>query len=129
MTALGQLANGGQSADLQQKTGGPSVASASPFLTVPEIALFLRVSTDTVYELARHIGADSLPNYRVGGRLLFDPAEVLEWVKTQRRGTSLSPLERGKRFRKPRKRRRFVRRDRVVASPLPNPLPEVASRW
>lgn len=123
-TLMAQPANGGQSATSVQKT------REAGFITVPELAAILRVPVSCVYEWTRRSGPESIPSYKAGKRLVFDQAEVLAWFKeTQRRGTSLFPLERGRRFRRPRKRRRFVRKDHAVAAVLPNPMPEGASRW
>ena len=38
----------------------------SPFLTVPELAAVLRVSTETVHEWTRRRGPDAVPRVRLG---------------------------------------------------------------
>ncbi len=64
---------------------GSGGAPASPFLAVEGIAAFLRVKTSTVYEWTRRRGPGSIPRYKGGRCLLFDPAEVLDWFRETRR--------------------------------------------
>lgn len=54
-------------------------------VSVQEVALFLGVSTDWVYERA---AADDLPCYVLGRHLRFDLEEVWGVVQTWRRGGS-----------------------------------------
>ncbi len=57
----------------------------SPFVGVPEIAAFVQVPVSRIYEWTRQIGEDTIPCYRAGKRLVFAPAEVLDWfTRTQR---------------------------------------------
>lgn len=50
----------------------------SPFLTVEEVAVLLRVPESRIYEWSR---SRQIPAYRGGKRLLFDREEVLSWFK------------------------------------------------
>ncbi len=53
--------------------------TVSRILTADEAATFLRVSRQTVYELAR---SGSLPHLRIGERRVLFPEKALaEWVK------------------------------------------------
>jgi excisionase family DNA binding protein len=49
------------------------------FLTVPEVAAMLRCSVSTIYKM---VETNRLNANRVGGRLIFDRVEVLEWVRS-----------------------------------------------
>ncbi len=56
-------------------------------LTVPELAVLLRVPLSRVYEWTRSVGPNSVPSYRAGRRVVFQRAEALGWFfRTQRRG-------------------------------------------
>lgn len=77
----------------------------SPFLLVEEIAGLLRVPVSRIYEWTRAVGADSIPAYRGGKRLLFDPAEVLAWFKRAQAVARPTPA---RARRMPRIRRRRV---------------------
>lgn len=48
------------------------------FLTIPELAKYLRVSTSTIRNRMRE---GSIPRKKVFGRVLFDIEEINEWVK------------------------------------------------
>lgn len=67
------------SSELAESKSSPS------FLTVPELAAWLRVPISCVYEWTRMTGADAIPAYRAGKRLVFDPDEALKWFKAMRR--------------------------------------------
>ena len=49
------------------------------FISAPEVAEFLGLSRSTV---DRHAKAGRMPSYLVGDRRLFDPEELVEWVKS-----------------------------------------------
>jgi predicted DNA-binding transcriptional regulator AlpA len=57
------------------------LATPSPFVTVPEVAALLRVPRSWVYEQTRQVGAEAIPCYRAGKRLVFDAGEVLAWFR------------------------------------------------
>ena len=57
----------------------------SPFLTVEEVAVLLRVPRSWVYEQTRLVGNDAIPRYRAGKRLVFLRDEVLAWFTDTRR--------------------------------------------
>ncbi len=62
----------------------------SPFLTVPELAAFLRVKISRVYEWTERRGPGSIPRYKAGSRLVFLRDEALEWfLEHQRVGDGL----------------------------------------
>ncbi|MEJ7713845.1 MAG: helix-turn-helix domain-containing protein [Pyrinomonadaceae bacterium] len=48
------------------------------FLTVPELAEMLRKKPRTIYEM---VAQERVPYRKVGGTLLFDLDEVIEWTK------------------------------------------------
>jgi excisionase family DNA binding protein len=48
------------------------------FLTVQEVADLLRCKKRTIYDMVEQ---RRIPFRRVGGRLLFDLAEIIEWTK------------------------------------------------
>ncbi len=65
-------------------------------LTLKEVAELLKGSTSTIRRFVHNLG---LPCHRIGGRLLFDKTEVLDWLKTKKienqitkRLTKFSPL-------------------------------------
>lgn len=51
------------------------------FLTLREASEFLRISVAT---LNRFMRDEKIPSYKVGGRRLFDQAELIEWVRNHR---------------------------------------------
>ncbi len=51
------------------------------FLTVKEAADLLRLKPGTLYQYAER---RKMPHLKVGGRLLFDEAELTEWVDRHR---------------------------------------------
>jgi excisionase family DNA binding protein len=56
----------------------PVMHARKTFLTVPELAEYLRVSVSTVRNRMRE---GSIPRKKVFGRVLFDLEEINEWVK------------------------------------------------
>jgi len=52
------------------------------FISIAAVVNFLGVSRPTVYRFIEK----GMPNYKVGGRRLFDPDELTEWVKSHRNG-------------------------------------------
>ena len=51
------------------------------FLTLKEAASFLKISVATLNRVMRE---GKIPSYKIGGRRLFDKAELVEWVKKHR---------------------------------------------
>ena len=51
---------------------------AADYLTVPEAAVYLRISPRKVYDLVSRCG---MPHHRAGGRLLFERVALTEWVR------------------------------------------------
>jgi excisionase family DNA binding protein len=47
-------------------------------ISAKQLAPILGVSQATIYKMAERQG---LPSYRVGGRLLFDPAAIAKWLE------------------------------------------------
>jgi excisionase family DNA binding protein len=47
-------------------------------MTLKEAARFLKLSVATLNRVMRE---GKLPSYKIGGRRLFDKAELIEWVK------------------------------------------------
>jgi excisionase family DNA binding protein len=58
---------------------------AGSFLTVPQAAEFLNLSTSTVYGL---VSRREIPNFKRGKHLYFSNTELEEWVKQGRRKTT-----------------------------------------
>ena len=51
--------------------------ASKTFLTIPEVALLLRVSIPRCYELAR---AGIVPIVKLGRQLRIDPEKLQEWI-------------------------------------------------
>ncbi len=51
------------------------------FLTLKEVSKFLKISVATVNRFMRE---ERFPSYKVGGRRLFDKAEIIAWVKSHK---------------------------------------------
>jgi len=51
------------------------------FLTVDEVAGLLRCKKRTIYDMVEQ---GRIPYRKVGGRLLFDADEMIEWTKRKR---------------------------------------------
>jgi putative molybdopterin biosynthesis protein len=48
------------------------------FLRAAEVAKLLRCKKRTIYDMVEQ---DRIPHRKVGGRLLFDVDEIIEWTK------------------------------------------------
>lgn len=48
-------------------------------LNVEQAAQLLNLKVDSMYQL---IGKKGIPHYKPAGRLLFDKAELVEWIKS-----------------------------------------------
>ncbi len=72
----------------------------SSFLRVDEVAALLRVPKSWVYAQTQQLGPDSIPRYRAGRYLVFDPQEVLDWFRGTRR-VGMAPSRRPRRGRQP----------------------------
>ena len=53
-------------------------ASRRPFLTVKSAAQYLGLSYHTIYAYTE---AGTLPHYKLGGRIRFDPDQLDEWLE------------------------------------------------
>ena len=51
------------------------------FLKVDEVAALLRCKRRTIYDMVEQ---GRIPHRKVGGRLLFDLDEIIEWTKRKR---------------------------------------------
>ena len=51
------------------------------FLKVAEVAALLRCKRRTIYDMVEQ---ERIPYRKVGGRLLFDADEIIEWTKQKR---------------------------------------------
>jgi len=51
------------------------------FLKVAEVAALLRCKRRTIYDMVEQ---KRIPHRKVGGRLLFDLDEIIEWTKQKR---------------------------------------------
>lgn len=47
-------------------------------LTIDEVAVWLRVSKQTLYGW---VTVDKIPSVKIGGKRLFDPNEIRKWIK------------------------------------------------
>lgn len=54
----------------------------SKLLTVKELGEILKLSRSTIYRYRKNEG---LPYYELGGKVLFDLDEVMEWVKKRQK--------------------------------------------
>jgi excisionase family DNA binding protein len=62
-----------------EHASGPQVSwYGLDFLTVPEVAALRRCGISTVYH---DVEAKRLKAYKIGGRLVFNRAEVIEWIQ------------------------------------------------
>lgn len=61
-------------------------------LTAQEVAEFLHVSDMTIYRLAK---GGSIPSFRVGNSLRFDPKAVARWLHRQMYSLPETPVPRG----------------------------------
>ena len=60
--------------------GGVDIQGRRTYLTIPELADYLRISPSTI---RNHMKDASLPRKKVFGRVLFDLEEVNRWVAEQ----------------------------------------------
>ena len=51
------------------------------FITIQDAAKLLSISIPTI---KNYVKDGLIPSYKVGGRRLFDPDELVEWVKSKR---------------------------------------------
>jgi excisionase family DNA binding protein len=54
---------------------------ADKWLTVKEVAEYLKLSTDLIYKFAQH---GKMPVSKIGNQWRFDREEIDAWVKAQR---------------------------------------------
>ncbi len=55
-----------------------SIRQLPRFLRVEEVAELLRFKKRTIYDMVEQ---ERIPHRKVGGRLLFDLDEIIEWTK------------------------------------------------
>ena len=58
------------------------------FISYTETAQFLGISRPTIDRL---IARGEIPSYKIGKRRLFDPEELVEWVKSHRNDKRKKP--------------------------------------
>lgn len=51
------------------------------FMTIDELACYLTMSTSNIYVLKRQ---GKIPFVKIGRRILFDRAEIRDWVRTKK---------------------------------------------
>lgn len=74
------------------------VLPAESLWTWRDVAAFLRIGRNAVYEMAAN---GDLPSLRVGSRVRFEPAEVRAWLDRQRApDASLTALAKNANMRK-----------------------------
>ena len=59
----------------------PTPRKVPHFLRVEEVADLLRCKKRTIYDMVEQ---ERIPYRKVGGRLLFDADEIIEWTKRKR---------------------------------------------
>jgi excisionase family DNA binding protein len=69
------------------------------FISYIETAQFLGLSRPTIDRL---IARGEIPSYKIGKRRLFDPEELIEWVKSHRNGPAEKTI---RSIKKPRQRK------------------------
>jgi excisionase family DNA binding protein len=62
----------------QDSKSEPAARKLPHFLRVEEVANLLRCKKRTIYDIVEQ---KRIPYRRVGGRLLFDLADIIEWTK------------------------------------------------
>lgn len=62
----------------QEAKSDPVARKLPHFLRVEEVADLLRCKKRTIYDMVEQ---KRMPYRRVGGRLLFDLAEIIDWTK------------------------------------------------
>ena len=50
------------------------------YMTVKEIAAYLRLNVQTVYRKVGEKGSDALPHVRIGGAIRFKKSDVDNWM-------------------------------------------------
>jgi excisionase family DNA binding protein len=87
---------GGVRLDATKKSGSGDIPLVSilclEHLTVPEVAALRRCSKSTVYH---DVEAKRLKAYKLGGRLIFDRIEVLQWIHAHETIVSMDKGKRG----------------------------------
>lgn len=63
----------------------PSHLEEDKLLSVKETAIFLKISTATLYEYTRN---QKIPHSKIGNRIYFSKNELMIWIKKSRRKTS-----------------------------------------
>lgn len=58
-----------------------AATSDEPLIGIPELARWLNVEVETVYDWRKHRRGPR--GYRIGGRVKFKPAEVRSWIEQQ----------------------------------------------
>jgi len=65
--------------------GDGSVAAGSALLDYQQLAVWLN---DSIRHLRRLVSEERIPHIKVGHFVRFDPAEIAEWLKANRRGVA-----------------------------------------
>ena len=60
--------------------------SGQKLLTIDELAEMLDVPKGWIYQRTRERSSSTIPFYKLGKYLRFDPAEVRGWLEAQHRG-------------------------------------------
>ena len=66
------------------------------FMTVEEVADLLHLKKNTIY---KKVTARDIPSIRIGGRTLFDVAEIEQWIAENQRPAISSAVRRGRSLR------------------------------
>ena len=54
----------------------------TPVLSVQEVADYLRISKQKIYEMCRAYGGKLFPSFKIGNRFRIDRDEFLEWLRS-----------------------------------------------
>jgi excisionase family DNA binding protein len=68
------------------KTGKESMSRSEKLLTIDEVAELLKVPKGWIYQRTRDRSPGTIPFYKLGKYLRFDPKQLQAWLQDQKRG-------------------------------------------
>ncbi len=71
---------------MEEKNGNHQSKSGQKLLTIDELAELLDVPKGWIYQRTRDRSPSTIPFYKLGKYLRFDPNEVRAWLEAQHRG-------------------------------------------
>lgn len=78
-----------------------TMSKSQQLMTLDEVALFLRLSRDTVYRLVQ---SDKIPALKIGAQWRFDRSDLDTWLKSQKTQLYRGPKKKGAQAQRIRKR-------------------------